>query len=217
MLVIIDPGHGGLNEKGEYVTTGKRSRHPVDGEMWYEGHEMRKYAKHWAKVLRNLGYDVAFTVHPDNYKDTPLAERVALANSICKDPKNCVLLSLHTNADSDKSPRPGQAHGKEVYTSPGVTLSDYLAKFYIEEFKKSSYGDFRLRKDMSDGFPDKEANFFMVRRTSMPAILIEFGFHTNDDDVRVMRDWSYCHFTVIAMYKALKRYQKFLKESGGKI
>lgn len=210
IIVILDPGHGGLNDAGVYVTAGKRSRHAVDGSVFYEGHEMRKYAKEWATILTNLGYEVAFTVDPSDYTDVPLSERTRRINEEISN-RRAVLVSIHSNADSDSSPHPGRASGKEVYTSVGVTPSDHLAKFYVEEFKKSSMGDFRVRKDMSDGFPDKEANFWMLTRTKCPAILVELGFHTNDQDVRMMRRWDYRLQTGLALARAIKRFDEWWK------
>jgi hypothetical protein len=36
MRIGLDAGHGGL-KNGVYQTAGKRSNHPVDGEVFYEG------------------------------------------------------------------------------------------------------------------------------------------------------------------------------------
>ena len=39
-----------------------------------------------------------------------------------------------------------------------------------------------MRKDTTDGDPDKESNFYVLVNTSMPAILSENFFMTNSDN-----------------------------------
>ena len=69
-VVILDPGHGGMDpETKKYVTPGKRSNHPVDDQIFYEGVNNRITAKEWGTILQNLGFKVEFTVTPDNYRD----------------------------------------------------------------------------------------------------------------------------------------------------
>lgn len=207
--IILDPGHGGIDpQTGLYVTSGKRSRHEVDGSYFYEGHEMRKYVKEWRKLFINAGYSVSVTVDPDDHRDVSLKQRVIEANTLHGSIPS-VLISIHSNADSDSSPRKGQARGKEVFTSPGLTPSDHLAKFYVEEFEGGSFKHVKFRKDMSDGFPDKEAAFYMLTQTKCPAILIELGFHTNDEDVRLMRQWDYRLKTGLAAVRAVQRFEKW--------
>ena len=210
MTLILDFGHGGINPStGKYVTSGKRSRHPVDGSVFYEGHEMRIIGREWVKVLSNLGHNVLSVVQPNDWRDVPLRERANIINQIHNQHPDAVVMSLHSNADSDSSPRIGQARGHEVWTSPGITPADHLAKFWIDDFKKSSFGNIPIRKDLTDGFPDKEAAFTILQRTNPPAILIELGFHTNDEDVRMMRSWEFRLKTALAADRAVKQFAQW--------
>lgn len=210
LTIILDFGHGGINPStGQYVTSGKRSRHAVDGSVFYEGHEMRIIGREWVNILQNLGHNVLCVVEPDDWRDVPLSERARIINELHLLHPNAVVISLHSNADSDTSPRKGQARGHEVWTSPGITPSDHLAKFWIDEFKKSSFGNIPIRKDLSDGFPDKEAAFTILQRTTPPAILIELGFHTNDEDVRMMRSWDFRLKTALAADRAVKQFAQW--------
>ena len=43
-----------------------------------------------------------------------------------------------------------------------------------------------MRKDMEDGDPDKEANFYILRKTDCPAILAENLFMDNEKDCRLL-------------------------------
>jgi N-acetylmuramoyl-L-alanine amidase len=203
--IILSPGHGGINPAtGKYVTSGKRSFHPVDGAVYYEGVENRLIAKEWAKILRNNGYEVVFTVDPDDFRDVSLSERVRIANKFHAE-KPSLLFPIHSNGVT--SPH---AHGHEVFTSPGETNSDHLAKFWIQEFE-SSFPDIHIRKDLTDGFPDKEANFTEIIQTHCPAVYLELLFHTNDKEVRILRDWKFRLQTGLAMVRAIKSYERWSK------
>ena len=41
----------------------------------------------------------------------------------------------------------------------------------------------RIRKDLSDGDPDWEENFYILNKTKCPAVLTENFFQDNKDDV----------------------------------
>jgi N-acetylmuramoyl-L-alanine amidase len=45
-----------------------------------------------------------------------------------------------------------------------------------------------MRADFSDGDPDTEAPFYVLKNTRRPAVLIECGFLSNDADRAFLRD-----------------------------
>ena len=98
-----------------------------------------------------------------------LGRRAAIANEVVAD----ALVSIHCN-----SGEAGKGAGFEVFTFPGPSESDFLA---TEMF--SSYGEqfphLRKRMDLSDGDPDKEERFAVLRKTQGAAVLFELEFiHT---------------------------------------
>ena len=44
----------------------------------------------------------------------------------------------------------------------------------------------RMRKDNTDGDPDKEADFYVLKKTSMPAVLTENFFMTNGEEASML-------------------------------
>lgn len=199
-IIILDPGHGGINPlTGKYVTPGKASRHEVDGSFYYEGVGNRKFAKEWAKILRTHGYRVEFTVDPDNWKDVPLYKRTAKVNQMAAQ-HDVILFSIHSNGAA--SPH---ARGHEAFTFFGESEADKIAQIWLETFH-ARFPHVPLRKDMTDGDLDKEANFAVVRDTSCPAVLIELLFHTNDDDVRKLRDQNFQVQTGLVLADTLNLY-----------
>jgi N-acetylmuramoyl-L-alanine amidase len=164
---ILDPGHGGIIN-GEYVTPGKRSPKWPDGRQLFEGVSNRDILQRMVTMclMNRMSCSI---VAPSN-RDVSLRTRVKRANLIHKyestitDGKKCIYVSVHSNA--------GGGTGWEIFTSPGETLSDRVATIFYEEAEKE-LPEFKFRRDMSDGDPDKESKFYVLVNTSMPAVLTE--------------------------------------------
>lgn len=83
-------------------------------------------------------------------------------------------LSIHCN--SEENP----AQGFEVFTSPGKTKADEPATRLISAYA-AEFPGLKLRSDLSDGDPDKEARFSVLVGTKAPAALLELEFiHTSE-------------------------------------
>lgn len=178
--IMLDRGHGTLDKNGNYVTPGKRASFP-SGEKVYEGVENNKYVMALAKYAKEAGFNVVYSVLPSNHLDVSLTERVTKAN---KHPsKNSMFfLSVHNNASGT-----GQAQGTEIFTSKGQTLSDIYAEHILKQFK-SILPHRKLRTDTVDKDLDKEENFYVLRATLMPSVLIEYGFFDNYEDYKWLSD-----------------------------
>jgi len=181
-IYILDPGHGGINPStGKYVTVGKRSPKWPDGSIYYEGVGNRTIAKLVGDKLKTLNIDHRFTVDPHNWHDDALAVRTARANALhAKEP--VVYISIHSNGATTE-----QAHGYEIFTSPGETKSDKYATAMFQEYA-AMFPELKGRKDMSDGDPDKESCFWVLKHTNCPAMLIETMFHSNQAECKMLMD-----------------------------
>ena len=74
------------------------------------------------------------------------------------------------------------AQGWSCYTTPGQTRADELATSLYRAATEHLPGH-KLRMDYTDGDPDIEENFYLLRHTSCPAVLTENLFMDNQDDV----------------------------------
>lgn len=163
MLVLIDNGHG-------RDTAGKRS---PDGRL-REYAYTREIAARLEQALKERGIE-AIRITPEE-NDISLAERCRRANRYGAD--GVILVSIHCNAAGS-----GQwmsARGWEAWTSIGNTKADKLAACLYEA---AGNADFKLRKDETDGDPDKEGHLYILKHTVMPAVLTENLFQDNKDDV----------------------------------
>lgn len=191
---LLDSGHGGMID-GKYQTSGKRSPKWEDGTQYFEGVGNRQIVKKLEAKLDKARIPYFNVVKSE--EDISLATRVKRANNYQKTFNNCIYLSIHSNAFSKES-----ANGYSVYTSEGQTKSDKFAEVFIDKMAKK-FADHKLRKDTSDGDKDKEAQFYVLRKTISPAILIENFFMTNKRECKLLLNDEFqnrivnCHFESI--------------------
>ena len=174
MKIFIDNGHG-------QFTPGKRS---PDGQF-REYHYNRLLACRITSRLQSLGYDSELLVPEDD--DISLKERCRRVNAWCliHGAKNALCISIHFNAHGNGS-RWTQACGWSIYTSKGQTAADQLATCLCNAALKNFTGH-RMCFDWSDGDPDQEAGFYILKHTLCPAVLTESFFMDNRADLAFLQ------------------------------
>ena len=171
MKILIDNGHG-------IQTKGKRSPDSTLLEYAYT----RELARRIVSILQSRGYDSELLVPEDD--DIPLSERVRRTNAHCQalGKSNVILISLHLNAAGDGT-KWMNATGWSCYTCKGQTESDRLADCLYkaaEQFLENQV----IRTDYArDGDPDWEENFYILRHSLCPAVLVEQFFMDNKKDL----------------------------------
>ncbi len=170
MIILLDNGHG-------QDTPGKRSPDGFFREYAYT----RFLAKQIQEHLIALGLDARLLV--PELDDISLPERCRRVNAICKEFGNdlVILISLHVNA-AGNGREWLNARGWSCYTTRGNTKADSLASCLYGAANEHLPGQ-RLRTDYTDGDPDIESNFYILRHTSCPAVLSENLFMDNREDV----------------------------------
>ena len=169
MKVLIDPGHG-------IDTPGKRS---PDG-LFLEYLWNRQVADLLLEKLVAMGIDASLVVTETN--DVTLRNRVNRVNTICNKvgASNVLLVSIHANAAGNGSSWMN-AKGWSCYTSKGKTKSDQVAECLYDAFE-AEFPDRKIRKDLSDGDKDWEANFYVLEKSRCPAVLLENFFYDNKEE-----------------------------------
>lgn len=170
--IILDAGHG-------IDTPGKRSPDGRFREYKFNRIIVNTVAEH----LRLRGYDVEILTPEET--DVPLQERVDRANrmscQIGQPIQSVIIVSIHANAAGNGS-QWMKARGWCAYTCKGHTLSDELATCLYKAARKHLPGQ-RIRTDYTDGDPDFEAQFYLLRNTYAAAVLTENLFYDNPDDL----------------------------------
>lgn len=169
-LWILDNGHG-------KSTPGKRSPLLEDGRQLLEYEFTRDIVQKLSLKLDTVGIGYHILV-PEIEGDVTLAERVKRANKL-DSPLPQLFVSVHGNAQSDKW---GSASGIETYYYQSSLKGRRLASVFQEHLIETL------------GWKDrgvKTANFYVIKNTSMPAILTETGFYSNKDECLKLlsEDW----------------------------
>lgn len=169
--IILDFGHGGIDKNGNYTTAPRKMFKFPDGQLAYEGQLNRQIGGFLELYLKMLPqYNIVTTVAANDAMDLSLGYRVRVANSF--NPKETIFISIHCNASKYHN-----ASGFEIFTSKGFTKSDVLAdNIFVNCMELYESKGITMRKDATDGDFDKEADFYVLRRTKCPAVLIECGF-----------------------------------------
>ena len=161
-------------------------------------------------ILKSMGYNVFVDIEDADLNVTQQQElslRCRLVNELCKQYKDCIYVSIHVNAASSDG-KWHNATGWEIYTSPGETKADDLATC-IYEAAKYNLKDKRMRTDLSDGDPDKEANLYVLKYTNCPAVLTEnFFMDTKSDVDYLLSDQGFHEIVRLHVEGILKYFKK---------
>lgn len=205
-LVAIDAGHG-------MHTEGKQSV-PMSKDLYIDNELVRKKGKiikenEWnrgvseylAVALKRCGIDTMFTADMTGKTDIPLNTRASKANKAKAD----ILISNHYNAVGSCFKWQSRVKGLLVLRTKNCSNNSIkLGKLAVKHLEKDidyeySYGLMR-DVDMS-GF-----TLAILRQTTMPAILIEYGFMDYEKEAKLMLDKKHQEKCAEAVAKAVCEY-----------
>jgi N-acetylmuramoyl-L-alanine amidase len=196
LRIGIDYGHGLHEPAGAKRYTFTDESPP---KLVVEGEINRRVA---SRVLRALVREPGVAVfdlvakrrtHSDDTtpEDTPLAQRVEYANTRALD----LVFSIHTNAIGNAIEGPSlPARGFRAFVFEGTTSPVALAVAEHVTGCVEALTAGRVALTGQDGLkarPVKGARFYMLRKTTAPAVLVEGGFFTNRADVALLEDPVY--------------------------
>lgn len=200
--IILDFGHGGVDQNGNYTTAPAKMHEFPNGEMAYEGEINRRIGGLLEIYLKSHPeFNVVCPVKACDPRDLSLSHRVGIANKYSA--ADTVYVSIHSNASEQH-----KARGFEIFTTKGVTKSDRLGTL-IGEQVQTYYEqlNLRLRFDFySDGDLDKEIDFYVLRKTSCPAVLLECLFFDNWEDFILLKNPEFQKELAWKIYQGILRY-----------
>lgn len=115
------------------------------------------------QLLEQAGYDVIYTRMADQY-DSPF-DKAQIANNAQGD----LFVSFHRNS----SERPNQYHGVQALVYGNNPLSNSVAKNVNTNLEKLGFRNIGT---------EQQKELVVLRRTAMPAVLLETGFINSDKD-----------------------------------
>lgn len=157
MVVCLDPGHGGYDEGCS------------NGEL-KESEQTLELALAVRNAMEKQGIKVVMTREDDTY--IALDERAAIANRAGAD----YFLSIHRNSLAS-----GDASGIELWTSSAGSETTYALSAALER-QLIHAGVSQSRGCHSGSQSDSTEDYAVCRLTQMPAVLLEMGFITSEED-----------------------------------
>lgn len=182
--VCLDPGHG-------VETAGKCS----PDRSYFEHEFALDVAKRCKRILERHGVEVVMT--RSDSADVTLAERVKIAN---QDLEPDLFVSLHSNASGVGTSWTAPS-GYCIYTSAAGEQAgrNQAAKAILAQVKKAGICL------LGDGL-FHNISLYVLRNTKAPAVLIEHGFHTNQEEVERLKSEAYRDKLAVADCKGILDY-----------
>lgn len=162
-----------------YIDQGHNPRNPnagAEGNGYREQDLVFAIGRELAEILREEGYETRLSrptaeTQLGNSNATSLAARVNEANYWGAD----YFLSLHANASENAA-----ASGTEALVYRQDSTAAALANSILRYLTRAT--------GLRDRGVTVRPNLYVLRRTRMPAVLLELGFITNPDDARLMAE-----------------------------
>lgn len=160
------------------------------GNGIYEANVVLAISLKLGQILQEMGYTVVYS-RTDN-TEVELQPRVNQAERVNAD----VFVSVHANS---LEARLSTVSGVETYYAPGASLSGRLASFVHNQI-------INITGARDRGV--RTARFHVIRRTSMPSILVETGFVTNPQESANLNNPSYQDRMAQAIARGVDQFMK---------
>ena len=219
--IVIDPGHGG-HDPGAVGQNGSREKDVV----------LQMGLKLARELREELGLDVVMTRTTDVFVE--LQERTAIANKVNAD----LFVSIHANASLNraasgietyylnlaKTEKAAQLAARENGTTLEkvsllqAVLFDLMANYKLndsahlaEDVQKSAFRKVSSRYGGVKNLGVKQGPFYVLVGATMPSILVETAFISNEKEEERLTDDSYQDTTVAGILDGIKAYITSLK------
>lgn len=185
--VVLDPGHG-VETAGKCAPDRSYYEHEFNLDMAY------RIKRH----LERHGVEVTMTrtdEHDTGKTETEALEaRVAISNKVRPD----LFLSIHSNAYGDGGWTSPEGYGAYTSSAGESAGRNKAAKAILARVKEAGI--------TLHGGGLHHALYWVLRNTIDPAVLIEHGFHTNKDEVELLKSDAYREKLAVADVKGVLDY-----------
>ncbi len=220
--IIIDAGHGGKDPGGVGNITYKNKKYTI-----YEKDVVLNVSFLIKKYVQNFFPNLPITLTRNDDTYLSLEQRTLLANRYLNELDNgelILFISVHANAAPSSS-----ANGYEIWYLPSEFFRDDLlqdddvdnvalysiintlrnSEISLESFELAKVVLQSLEESIGYNFKNrglKENEWYVVRNTKMPAILIELGFVTNPQEGYTLTLKEYQDVLAKGIAKGIKKY-----------
>lgn len=192
-LIVIDPGHGGTD------------RANVGSTGYVEADGVLDIGLRLKDLLKSAGYNLIMTRETD--KTVSLNARSEMANNYKAD----LFISLHTNAG------PITANGIETFYTlnnewgnqqhhlEAKRVADYIQRELVEATGLRDRGIKTRVVDNTSSVIYGKDYYSVIRRSNMPSLIIEMGFHTNPTEEALLKTGEFRQILAKAIFKGIEK------------
>jgi N-acetylmuramoyl-L-alanine amidase len=160
-----------------------------NGGQWgkvYEKHLALDTAQRLENNLKRMGYKTVMTRRSDYFVSLP--QRVAIGNRY----KNAIFVSVHYNYTWKQN-----ISGLETYyySREGQRLAHFVQRSLVRETRTVDRNA-------------KFARYYVIRNSSLPAILVEGGFVTNEEERERMKSGPFREAVARGVADGIHRYRR---------
>jgi len=226
--IIIDPGHGGRDPGAVFY-------HTINGrrQLVRESDIVLNASKMLRDLLVRRYPDKRILMTRERDVTLSLADRAAIANSVpVRDNEAVIFVSMHANAAMNRNARGFEVwHLTPTYRRqlldeeqfPDTYLRQILNLLTEESFLTEGIMLAQAILDGIDGtkghqMPNRglrAEDWFVVRRSNMPAVLVELGFITNREDAILMANDASLRRIVEGVYRGITEFVSAFERTGG--
>lgn len=192
--IVVDPGHGGIDGGA-----GKKN------DILEKDINLQVSAK-LKKELIVEGFQVIMTREEDvslenfsNIKGSRYRRDLDARKTIINNNKPLAFISIHCNSSKKTS-----AKGIKVYYYPESIEGEKLAKSISQSIDENFYKAYMKEENLRTEILTED--FFILRETDYPGVLIEVGFLTNPEENKLLREDEYQRQIARAIKKGILKY-----------
>ena len=227
--IVIDPGHGGKD-------TGASRSFTINGKTLnvVEKDIVLSASKQLRDMLVKAFPDKRILMTRENDITLPLDERPLIANAVpIRKNEAIIYISIHANASMDSNVRGFEVwhlnpeHRRKLLDDSHFPESPELRQimnilteeaFITESIRIAGSILEALNAAIGKSTPSrglKANDWFVVRNSRMPAVLVELPFVSNKDDALMMTNEAHLRKMVEALYKGIADFIDEFERSGG--
>lgn len=194
-IIVIDPGHGGIDGGAS------------DKEGFLEKNVNLDIGLKLEKELEKEGFNVIMTRKTDksleelsNIDGSRYRKDLDARKNIINRNEHFLFVSIHANSNIKSQ----KVRGMQIYYYPSSEDSKKLAEAICYSVNENIYKNF-LKTDMvkANILPQ---DYFILRETFYPGVLIETGFITNPIDKSLLKNEEYKAKVAFSIKEGIKKY-----------
>lgn len=193
-IIVIDAGHGGIDG-------GAGNKNDIlekDINLQVSGKLKKELIVEGFQVIMTREEDISLEdfseISGSRYRRDLNARKTIINNN-----RPLAFVSIHCNSSKRST-----ARGIKIYHYPDSIEGEKLAKCISQSIDENFYKGYMKKENMKTEILTED--FFILRETEYPGVLIEVGFLTNTEENRLLRDDEYQRQIARAIKKGILKY-----------